>query len=140
LSARLLREESGAVLGLAIVLVVLIGVMGAGLLTLVVSDLQATLEANQEQRAFEMAEAGIEVAKARLAEDPGLSVWSSGELRMESVEGGTAAVTVERGGGDGTRYVATSTGEYAGARRRIEATLSVAGGEPQLLGWRELYE
>ncbi len=140
MSARLLREESGTVLGLAIVLVVLIGVMGAGLLTLVVSDLQTTLEANQGQRAFEMAEAGIEVAKARLAEDPGLSVWSSGELRMERMEGGTAVVTVERGGEAGTRYVATSTGEYAGARRRIEATLSVAGGEPQLLGWRELYE
>ena len=41
--------------------------MGAGLLTVVVSDLRATLEANQGQRAFEMAEAGIEVAKARLA-------------------------------------------------------------------------
>lgn len=140
MSARLLREESGVVLGLAIVLVVLIGVMGAGLLTVVVSDLRATLEANQGQRAFEMAEAGIEAAKARLAEDPGLSAWSSGELRMERMEGGTAVVTVERSGEDGTRYVATSTGEYAGARRRIEATLSVAGGEPELLGWREIYE
>ena len=114
--------------------------MGAGLLTVVVSDLRATLEANQGQRAFEMAEAGIEVAKARLAEEPGLSDWSSGELRMERMEGGTAAVTVERSGGDEARYVATSTGEYGGARRRIEATLSVAGGEPELLAWRELYE
>jgi hypothetical protein len=59
---------------------------------------------------------------------------------MERMEGGTAAVTVERSGEEGTRYVATSTGEYAAARRRIEATLSVAGGEPDLLGWRELYE
>lgn len=140
MSARLLREESGVVLGLAIVLVVLVGVMGAGLLTVVVSDLRATLEANQGQRAFEMAEAGIEVAKARLAEEPGLSDWSSGELRMERMEGGTAVVTVERSGGDEAPYVATSTGEYGGARRRIEATLSVAGGEPELLAWRELYE
>lgn len=126
------------VLGLAVVLVVLIGVMGAGLLTVVVSDLKATLEANQGQRAFEMAEAGIEVAKARLAEDPDLADWSSGELRMERVEGGAAVVTVERSGE--ARYVATSTGEYAGARRRIEATLSVAGDDPELVGWRELYE
>lgn len=126
------------VLGLAVVLVVLIGVMGAGLLTVVVSDLKAALEANQGQRAFEMAEAGIEVAKARLAEDPDLADWSSGELRMERVEGGAAAVTVERSGE--ARYVATSTGEYAGARRRIEATLSVAGDDPELVGWRELYE
>ena len=140
MSGRLIREESGVALGLAIVLVVLIGAMGAGLLTVVVSDLEATLEANQGQRAFEMAEAGIEVAKVRLAEDPDLSNWSSGVLRMERMEGGAAIVTVERSGGDEARYVATSTGEYAGARRRIEATLSVAAGEPELLGWRELYE
>ena len=137
---RIIREESGVALGLAIVLVVLIGAMGAGLLTVVVSDLEATLEANQGQRAFEMAEAGIEVAKAQLADDPGHSGWSSGELRMGRMEGGTAVVTVERSGDDEARYVATSTGEYSGARRKIEATLSVADGEPELLGWRELYE
>ena len=31
-------------------------------------DLHATIEANRGQRAFEMADAGVEVAKARLAE------------------------------------------------------------------------
>jgi hypothetical protein len=140
MSGRLVREESGVALGLAIVLVALIGAMGAGLLTVVVSDLEATLEANQGQRAFEMAEAGIEVAKARLAEDPGLSGWSSEELRMGRMEGGTVVITVERSGGEDPYHVVTSTGQYAGATRRIEATLSVASGEPELLGWRELYE
>ena len=140
MSGRLIREEAGVALGLAVVLVVLIGVMGAGLLTVVVSDLEATLEANQGQRAFEMAEAGVEVAKARLAEDPGLSAWSSGELRLGRVEGGTAVVNVERSGGEDPHHVVTSTGRYADATRRIEATLSDAGGEPELLGWRELYE
>jgi hypothetical protein len=140
MSGRLIREEAGVALGLAVVLVVLIGVMGAGLLTVVVSDLEAMLEANQGQRAFEMAEAGVEVAKARLAEDPGLSAWSSGELRLGRVEGGTAVVNVERSGGEDPHLVVTSTGRYADATRRIEATLSVAGGEPELLGWRELYE
>jgi catechol 2,3-dioxygenase-like lactoylglutathione lyase family enzyme len=38
--------------------------LGAGLLTLVVTDLHATIEANRGQRAFEMAEAGVEVATA----------------------------------------------------------------------------
>lgn len=140
MTGRLIRDESGVVLGLAIILVVLIAVMGAGLLTVVVSDLNATLEANRGQRAFEMAEAGIEVSKARLAQDPGFDTWSSGELGMDGTDGGTVVVTVERSSGDEARYVATSTGEYAGARRRIEATFSVVGGEPELLGWRELYE
>jgi type II secretory pathway component PulK len=67
---RVVEDESGMVMGLAVIMVALIGVIGAGLLTLVVTDLHATIEANRGQRAFEMADAGVEVAKARLAEAP----------------------------------------------------------------------
>lgn len=134
---RVVEDESGVVLGLAVIMVALIGVMGTGLLTLVVTDLHATIEANTGQRAFEMAEAGVEVAKARLAEDP--ASWSSGELRMAGVDEGVVAVTIEHRGDEGPYFVATSTGRYGSARRRIEATFSVADGEPRLLSWRELY-
>ena len=135
---RVVEDESGMVLGLAVIMVALIGVMGTGLLTLVVTDLHATIEANRGQRAFEMAEAGIEVASARLAEDP--TGWSSGELRMAGVDEGVVAVTVERRDEEDPYFVATSTGRYGSARRKIEATFSVADGEPKLLSWRELYE
>jgi Tfp pilus assembly protein PilX len=138
--SRILREESGVALALAVMLVVVIGVMGAGLLIVVVTSLQATVEANRGQRAFEMAEAGVEVAGARLAEEPGLETYSSGELSLEGVDGGSVLVTIERRGEEGARFKATSTGEYAGTRRRIEATFTVAGERPVLLGWRELYE
>ena len=120
------------------IIVALIGVMGAGLLTLVVTDLQATIEANRGQRAFEMAEAGVEVAKARLAEDQ--ANWSSGELRMAGVEQGVVEVTIEKRDGERPYFVATSTGQWGSARRKIEATFSMADGEPRLLSWRELYE
>jgi hypothetical protein len=137
---RVVEDESGVVMGLAVIMVVLIGVMGAGLLTLVVTDLHATIEANRGQRAFEMADAGVEVAKARLAEAPDLAGWSSGELHMESVDEGEVTVDIERRDGEGGPYfVATSTGRYGSARRRIEATFSVVDGEPRLLSWRELY-
>jgi hypothetical protein len=36
---RLLREERGMALGLAVIVVVIVGVMGAGLLTFVATDL-----------------------------------------------------------------------------------------------------
>lgn len=127
-------------MGLAVILVALIGVMGAGLLTLVVTDLHATIEANRGQRAFEMAEAGVEVAKARLAEDPDLTAWSSGELRMEGDEEGIVAVTIERRDAAGPYFAATSTGRYGSAKRKIEATFSVVDGGPRLLSWRELDE
>lgn len=140
-SRRLLREERGVALALAVMLVVLIGVLGAGLLAVVITDLQATVEANKGQRAFEMAEAGVGVAGAHLASEPDLAAWSSGELNPEGSGRGSVFVSIERrGGGDeGVRFVATSTGEYAGARRRIEATFSVSGGRPTLVGWRETY-
>ena len=88
-----------------------------------------------------MADAGVEVAKARLAEAPDLTGWSSGVLRMAGGEEGEVTVAIERREGEGGSYfVATSTGRWGSARRRIEATFSVMDGEPRLLSWRELYE
>ena len=50
-------------------MVVLIGVMGAGLLTFVTTDLTNVLSVNQGQRAFEMADAGVQAAKRQLDSD-----------------------------------------------------------------------
>ncbi len=63
---RLVSEESGLALALAIMMVVLIGVLGAGLLAFVQRDLEAVIEVNQGQRAFEIAEAGVQAAKQQL--------------------------------------------------------------------------
>src|SRR5215213_7965886 len=91
----LLREERGMALGLAIIVVVIIGVMGAGLLTFVATDLEAIVAVNRGEQAFELAEAGIEVAKAHLANDPSPADWSSGELHMAGMVEGSISVTVE---------------------------------------------
>ena len=63
---RLVKEESGLALALAIMMIVLIGVLGAGLLAFVQRDLEAVIEVNQGQRAFEIAEAGVQAAKQQL--------------------------------------------------------------------------
>jgi type II secretory pathway component PulK len=133
----LLREERGMALGLAIIMVVLIGVMGAGLLTFVATDMQAVVEVNRGEQAFELAEAGIEVAKAHIAEDSGPSDWSSGELHMDGMSENSVTVTVEH---DDATFEAVSTGQYGETKRKIEATFSVEDGGPKLLSWRELYE
>lgn len=64
---RLARDESGMTMGLAIMMILLISVMGAGLLTFVSRDLNSVIEENRGQRAFEVADAGIEAAKRQLA-------------------------------------------------------------------------
>lgn len=137
MSGRRTADERGVALGLAVIMVALIGVLAAGLLTFVAADLEAVAEANRGRQAFELAEAGIEVAKAHLAEDP--SDWSSGELHMEDAGENAVAVTVERDG-EGSLFIATSTGEYGGSTRKIEAVYSIGEDGLELVRWRELYE
>ena len=137
MTLHLMREERGMVLGLAIIVVVVIGVMGAGLLTFVSADLQAVVAVNRGEQAFQLAEAGVEVAKAHLANDPSPSNWSSGDLHMDGVDDNSVSVTVEHVAGS---FEVVSTGRYGETKRKIEAGFDVQDGKPRLLGWRELYE
>jgi type II secretory pathway component PulK len=136
---RLLPEQRGMALGLAIIVVVIVGVMGAGLMTIVATDLEALVAVNRGEQAFELAEAGIEVAKAHLANDSSPSDWSSGELQMAGMGEGSVTVTVEYDDESST-FEAISTGEYRETSRKIEAIYSIEEAEPKLLSWRELYE
>ena len=136
---RLLPEQRGMALGLAIIVVVIVGVMGAGLLTLVATDLEAVVAVNRGVQAFELAEAGTEAAKAHLANDPSPSDWSSGDLYLPGMDEGAVTVTVEYDDESGT-FQAVSTGEYRETIRKVEATFSIEESEPKLLSWRELYE
>jgi Tfp pilus assembly protein PilX len=136
---RLPREERGMALGLAIIVVVIVGVMGAGLLTLVATDLRAVMEVNRGGQAFELAEAGIEVSKAHLANDSSQADWSSDELNLAGMAEGSVVVTVEYHD-ETASFIAVSTGEYRGTRRKIEAIFSIEEGRPKLLSWRELSE
>src|SRR5215218_4935623 len=63
---RIAREEAGMTMALALMIIVLIAVMGAGLLTFAMRDLDVVVETNQGQKASEVAEAGIHAAKRQL--------------------------------------------------------------------------
>src|SRR5215212_6545970 len=69
IARRFVKDESGMTLALAIMMIVLIGVMGAGLLSFVNRDLNTVVEENRGQRAFEMADAGVNAARRQLASD-----------------------------------------------------------------------
>lgn len=73
-------------MGLTIIMIVLVGVMGAGLLTFVSTDLNTVVEVNQGQRAFEVADAGVQAAKKQL-------------LTESSASGATPAVYHNKYGG-----------------------------------------
>jgi len=134
---RLRREERGMVLGLAIIIVLVVGVMGAGLLTFVSADLQSIVAVNRGEQALQLAEAGIEVAKSHLANDPGPTDWSSGELHAQGVDANSVTVTIDQNAGS---FEVVSTGQYGETKRKVEAVFEVQDGDPRLIGWRELYE
>lgn len=75
---RLTKEEVGVALPLAVIMIVLIGVMGAGLLTFVRNDLEAVVEVNQGQLALETADAGVKAAKNQLIAVPGPTKYDGG--------------------------------------------------------------
>jgi hypothetical protein len=156
---RFVNDESGMTLALVMIMVVLIGVMGAGLLTFVSSDLNTMTEENRGQRAFEVADAGIEAAKRQLAsnvdrtkyDDPsGAPVddiqWSEarGGLILNHLDGpdspDSVNVTIRyRSATDDFRVI--STGTYGDlpqqAKRRIEASfkgVQAGGGAGETIG------
>jgi hypothetical protein len=63
------RGESGVALGLAVIVVLLLGVLAAGLLAVVRADLEGAVQTSKGQRAFDLADAGARAAAARLRAD-----------------------------------------------------------------------
>jgi hypothetical protein len=105
---RRFSEESGVAMGLAVIMIVLVGVMGAGLLVFVRNDLQSVVEVNQGQRAMNLADAGVQAAKRQLRADAEplhydtttaanvewAYVRPSGDPKTLSLGEGTATVTI----------------------------------------------
>lgn len=98
------RDESGVALGLAVIVVVLIGVLAAGLLAVVRGDLEGTIQTNRGQRALHLADAGAQAAVAQLRADANPDHYdadgtdNSGWAYV-SPDGGTPGVMLAPGGG-----------------------------------------
>src|SRR5215216_5115796 len=120
---RFVDDESGMTMALSVIMIALIGVMGAGLLTFVSRDLNTVLEANQGQQAQEMADAGIAAAKRHLSITDALpshyettntadnSTWYDNAADNES---GNSGQTLTFNGNEvlaGIRYLDVSTTE-----------------------------
>jgi hypothetical protein len=82
-----LRDEAGMTLGLTIMVVVVLGVLGAGLLVLVQSQLAATAQSYGGQRALALADTGVQAAKRELLTAPHRSSYDGENVvgpRLES--------------------------------------------------------
>ena len=145
-------------LPLAVIMIVLLGVMGAGLLTFVSRDLNTVAEQNRGQRAFELADAGIGIAKRQITADcvgdasctgyydasrtedfaPEDIQWSwlKGGVTLSDLDGDDNVTTVDsvhvaidyQAGIGRNRFKITSTGTYGESKRKIEATIGASNG------------
>lgn len=145
---RLVKDEAGMTMALAIITMVLVGVMGAGLLVFVNTDLSAVVEVNQGQKALEMADAGVQAAKRQLIIDTDARThydgaggddlpWSycygiAGCTSASPTAAGSAGMNLNLGTDSAkvtiliTRYSPAtfkviSTGQAGNAKRKIEA-------------------
>ncbi|WP_119066750.1 hypothetical protein [Rubrobacter indicoceani] len=69
-SGRAFGDESGVALALAIIVMVVAGVMGAGLLLLVRNELEAGISSSNARRALYAADAGTQLAARHILSDP----------------------------------------------------------------------
>jgi hypothetical protein len=152
---RFVKDESGMTMVLAIIMIVLLGVMGAGLLTFADRDLNTVAEQNRGQKAFEVADAGIGVAKSQLTSECAGNInciwyydgfedvvgqedkqWTqiNGGVTLNDLDGDNNATTVDsvtvtidysHSRGD---FKVISTGTYGESTRKIEAILKGVGG------------
>ncbi len=137
------------------IVVLLVGVMGAGLLVFVRNDLEAVVEVNQGQKAFDVADAGVQVAKRHLSKVDanresydtdaanGESAWSEGAGKSLDFDGDGAdditvnirylepATTAEEVGDEDHAPVILSTGEseYPGGENYFRVTARGVEGE-----------
>ena len=142
---RFVRDESGMTLAMAMIMVVLIGAMGAGLLTFVMTDLNTVSEQNRGQTAFEVADAGIEAAKHELASNVDIADYDgvSPDIQWSGSAGGVTLTNLGDGPtedevnvkiwyrDDTKDFRVVSEGTYGVAKRRIEAIFEAA---PVVLG------
>lgn len=141
-------------MALAVIMIALFSVMGAGLLVFATSDLGIVVDANRGQRAFEMADAGAHAAKRQLEANSSFAAYNgdADDLQWSATKSNTdpncsglggygvclnnldgdattddaVLVTIRSFAGGGFRIIAT--GKYGSARRKVEATLQQEDG------------
>lgn len=147
---RFVGDESGMTLALAMIMIVIIGAMGAGLLAFVNRDLVTVVEENRGQRAFEVADAGIQAAKRQLASSVNRAIYDgdgvpttdnvcgADDTQWSGLRCGTpVGLTLNNLDGVGTTsdsvnvtiyyrsvtddFKVISTGTYGNSKRKIEA-------------------
>jgi len=141
-------------MALVVITIVLIGVMGAGLLVFVRTDLDAVVEVNQGQKALGVADAGVRAAQRQILTDSDPSEHYDGGLLADDlpwsycyqqtgctniaptptgspgmtldIDSNVAKVTILETA-DSSAYKVVSEGTVGAAKRKVEAVFKSAG-------------
>src|SRR5215212_4974748 len=117
-------------MALAIIMILLLSVMGAGLLTFVSRDLNVVIEENRGQRAFEVADAGIEAAKRQLSSNVVRTDYDSVsplDIQWSKARGGLLLNNLD---GDGATSDSVNTTIKYCAEASSDPQCAVAGSPP----------
>src|SRR5215218_8933950 len=131
MARRFVNAESGMTMALAMIMIVLIGVMGAGLLTFVSRDLNTVIEENRGQSAFEVADAGIGAAKRQLSSSvdrtkyDGTTAAPGDDLQWSLARGGLTLNDLDGKDPDGAGPLADPTPDSANVTIKYCAAASI---------------
>ncbi len=119
--------DDGFALVIVLVALLMLSVLGAASLLLMVSSLQGAANMKPEDRAFQVAEAGVYVAHAKIVNNEVKSSLTA----PGSILGGDYRVTVSPKQGSSTEYVIVSEGKYEQGgrtyRRKIQEEVYYSG-------------
>jgi len=126
MSRRLVQDEQGVALVLALMAMVVLSILTAGLLTVVAVNHRTTLRSTEARKAFGIAEVGLAYAEGNVyGAAAAHSTPTTGETSF-SQDGGTgtywAAVS-----GDGVTWTMHGEGTYQGVTRDVSAQANVPG-------------
>lgn len=120
------KGEPGFAMAVVLVALLLLSVLGAASLLLMVSSMRGIVNMKPEQRAFEIAEAGLYAAHALIVEKGIQAAPFEG-----SILGGNYEVDIQPKGDSETEFIVTSLGTYteggATYRRKIREEVAYSG-------------
>jgi Tfp pilus assembly protein PilX len=125
---RLIREEDGIALVMALALVLVLAITTAGILTAGTTNQQATFVSNEQRQAFAIAQEGLSYAEGCLYAAASTHTvppcTSTTSVPNEPIGSGTYYATVAA---DGTTWTMYGTGTVAGITRTVHAQALVPG-------------
>ena len=123
---RFLKDQTGYALMMTVIIMMVLLVLGAAVVQYALFNMNQTVKAEQDLKAYYLARSGADAASEYLIQNPGKgSSFMGSKSEPTSFEGGTFTVEITESGG---MVEVLSTGNFQGRTRAVKRILRKVGG------------